>query len=218
MRLKKILYTGILLTILSCGTQKYVTNTNTNCTDTYISKELYSFNIEEYKNKVKEVKDTHIRIKTDTSKIHTWSSKNRGIIKYNSVRTFLKNNKITYLVYDSIGRLIQKFYLHGVTDIGERIIYKYSNLESKKPIEISKVNYDTIYPICWKEALHIAKRKGIKLKEVEIDVYYPLDEDEKKDSTRKWVISDNKHTMTVNVYTGKASKLRKKYISGHGPM
>ncbi|WP_271782285.1 hypothetical protein [Aquimarina algiphila] len=155
---------------------------------------------------------------TDSSKIQTWKDRNKGKIEYVSVHTFFKNNKDTFFVYDSIGRLIRRRDVHSGNRIGEKVKYKYTDAKSKESIEISRVNYDTIYPICWKEALRIAKRKGIKLKEVEIDVYYPLDEDEKKDPTREWVISDEKHTMTVNVYTGKASKLKKKYISGHGPM
>jgi hypothetical protein len=217
MKLKQIISASIVLIILSCGTQRYIDNTNDECTKNHIPKERYSFDIEAYNKKIEGTKKTHIYIYTDTTKIDLSIKRSKIRKGYTSIHTSLKDNKDTFFVYDSIGRLIEKFDAHTGTNIGEGITYTYTNAQSKDPIITSRVNYDTIYPICWKEALHIAKRKGIKLKEVKLDIDIPLNiEDREPDM--KWIVYDDKKLLHIDAYTGKVILNVKNEKPGHGPL
>lgn len=115
-------------------------------------------------------------------------------------------NDIIY-VYDSIGRLIKKHESYSnEAEIGEEILFFYNDDQSRNPIVKRKTNHDKKYPICWKQALNIAQRKGLKFNDIRIKGpdYYP------EKSSKTWIISNNKYIIKIDAYTGKPSKRKKK--------
>jgi len=209
--MKKLLNTLLVFILLSCGAQSYLENNNLGfCTDTVIPKDKYLFDINNYKKLAETEGYKNVVVDSDTTKtlLREDISYEKQKKYYKDIKT-KKNNFHTVYTYDSIGRLIEKYNDHSGTEIGEEIKFKYSDIKSTTPIETYRVNYDTIYPVCWKEALRIATKKGIKPQEVHMDIQYPLNYWDKK-KPMEWTIYDYEHIMYIDAFTGKATNLRKK--------
>ena len=202
--MKKILGIIFIVIAVGCSVQKNIENDNLkSCGISKIPKEFFFLDIPMLKENINELNSDRIVKKTDSTKITTiiLSAYNSDPEYYSVVKT-LKNNSETFFIYDSIGRLTRKYNTHTGTNIGEEIKFKYSDAKSTTPIETNLINYDTIYPICWKEALQIATKKGVDPSEAEVNIVMPLKGWE-PEKPMVWKIFDRKKVVHVDAYTGK---------------
>ncbi|SHJ02662.1 hypothetical protein SAMN04488096_10720 [Mesonia phycicola] len=202
--MKNILGIFLSVLVLSCGAQNYIVNDNiNNCTENGISKNKYNFDIQDFQQKLEEPESYQLEINTDSSKVLLMESFPNEIEKKYTLYLTSKTNKLSSVfVYDSIGRLIRKYNNHTNTKVGEEIKFKYSNAKSTTPIETYRVNYDTIYPVCWKEALQLATKKGVDPSKAEVNIVMPLKGWE-PEKPMVWKIFDRKKVVHVDAYTGK---------------
>ena len=115
------------------------------------------------------------------------------------------------------GRLIESYQKYDSVLIGVHNWYKYNREKAKAnkanfckettlyevPIEIEKsVNYDTIYPICWKEAIHIAHKKGLREKYPTLEAPKGYPEEKQPVENAFWIVSDKRRSIKINAYTG----------------
>jgi len=119
------------------------------------------------------------------------------------------------------GRLIESYQKYDSVLIGVHNWYKYDRKKAKAskanfckeitlyevPIEIEKsVNYDTIYPICWREAIHIAHKKGLREKYPTLVAPKGYPEEKQPPKEAFWIVSDKKQIVKVDAYTGEVLK------------
>ena len=200
----KILSILFIAALASCSVQKYIEHDNLeNCSISKIPKEFFFLDIPDLKENIKKINTDRVVKENDSIKITTiaLSAYNKNTEYYSVLKT-LKNNSETFFVYDSLGRLARKYDTHTGTNIGEEIKFKYSDIKSTTPIETYRVNYDTIYPVCWKEALQIATKKGVDPSKAEVNIVLPLKGWE-PEKPMVWKIFDRKKVVHVDAYTGK---------------
>ena len=119
------------------------------------------------------------------------------------------------------GRLIESYQKYDSVLIGVHNWYKYDRKKAKAskanfckeitlyevPIEIEKsVNYDTIYPICWREAIHIAHKKGLREKYPTLVAPKGYPEEKQPPKEAFWIVSDKRRSIKINAYTGEVIK------------
>lgn len=85
--------------------------------------------------------------------------------QYIRVQINKQTNIATWYIYEPVeGKLKERYYTYdkGDVEIGEHLWYGYrlNGIQLERYVE-KTLNYDTLYPICWKEAIHIAVKHGI---------------------------------------------------------
>ena len=85
--------------------------------------------------------------------------------EYYIVQTNKQTNIATWYIYEPTeGRLKERYHTYdkGSVEIGEHVWYAYrlNGMQLERYVE-KTYNYDTLYPICWKEAINIAVKHGI---------------------------------------------------------
>lgn len=66
------------------------------------------------------------------------------------------------------------------------------------------INYDTIYPICWKEAIKLAKKYGLKGDNFYMRIKYPEDG---KPRQGTWTLENEKVLIRINAQTGELTQM-----------
>lgn len=189
----------------ACYTKRIVKNNNISyCTPfTKTDTSMLYFDIKAFENAKKTIDQQWI-IEDNDVLIKRWQRYNNEgfyeILKYKKE----KNIAIEKYYYPNTKlQEIGKSYLLGDVQIG---IWDYYEANGKYKCG---VNYDTIYPICWKEAIDIATKNGIDKKQAWLN-HPPYFERGKPKPTRAcWTVKDQNTGLTVEIdaYTGiKVSK------------
>jgi hypothetical protein len=136
------------------------------------------------------------------------------IEKGKKYQKLFKDNHYNYFRYKPLnssinaGKVIETYQKYDSIYIGMHIFYKYELENGKISMKIDrKINYDTIYPICWSSAINIALKN--KFKGIKLNLIPPKDYPEKKMNKANafWKVYNNcKDTLKINAFSGKILK------------
>ena len=117
-----------------------------------------------------------------------------------------KNNLEYFKRYDSLGRIISTSVrtTYGADAIGVSTAYYYISASDTIPKIMESIDFDRLYPICWRQALDIAKKHRMKLDdETKLSEPYTGDGDNIK---KEWVVWRLNFHIAIDAYTGKVRK------------
>lgn len=175
--------------------------------DTVFFKINYRFPVDSFQNKYQERKISMLKDGKYIYRVYSGYSQNRQIFReYQEGLVDDKNNLEYVKRYDSLGRVISTSLKssYGSNAIGTSTTYYYDSANDSIPKVKESIDYDRLYPICWRRALEIARKWGIKLDD-ETKLSEPYTGDGENGS-KEWVVWRRNFHIAIDAYSGKVRK------------
>ena len=199
-----------MMIFLSCTAQKQDIAKNNKCSglyDTVFFKTNHRFPVDSFQNKYQERKISRLKDGRYIYKVYSGYSQDRQIFREYQEGLVDDKYNLEYIKrYDSLGRIISTSLRssYGSNAIGTSTTYYYNSANDSVPKVKESIDYDRHYPICWRQALDIAKKRGMKLDdETKLSEPYTGNGDNGK---KEWVVWRLNFHIAIDAYTGKIRK------------
>lgn len=145
-----------------------------------------------------------------------YSSGGKYGIKSKTRKKLFDDNHVNYYRYipltaDTLaGKLKETYQKYDSVFIGKHTWYKYELNNKNEPEMLidRQVDYDTIYPVCWSQAIKLAKKKGVKGKKPKLMAPNNYPEEKQEKGKAFWIILDKKKAVKVDAYSGEVIRYR----------